>query len=106
MSVEESRLLKKIERSRNRKLLPAGTECGCFHCLSCFQSEEIQTWIDDGSTALCPVCGVDAVLPGILDADELRTLHDESFGKAKAQPLSRTEWEAMLSSGTSRRFSR
>ncbi len=43
--------------------------CGCFHCLAIFEPGEIQDWIDDcsvddrsGKTALCPKCGIDAVI--------------------------------------------
>lgn len=38
-------------------------KCGCFYCLRIFRSSEIGTWISDpGGTALCPYCGVDAVV--------------------------------------------
>ena len=36
--------------------------CGCFHCCRKFLPKEINEWVDDGNTALCPYCGVDAVL--------------------------------------------
>lgn len=36
--------------------------CGCFHCLSIFEPAAITTWVDEGTTALCPVCGVNAVV--------------------------------------------
>ena len=36
--------------------------CGCFHCLSTFTAEQVILWIEDGRTALCPVCGMDAVV--------------------------------------------
>lgn len=39
------------------------TECGCFYCLSTFKGADITDWIDDGSTANCPRCGMNAVLP-------------------------------------------
>jgi len=34
----------------------------CFHCLNGFRFERIVTWTDDGTTAICPICGVDSVL--------------------------------------------
>lgn len=45
--------------------------CGCFYCLSIFPPSEIEEWIDEpeqcprgpGRTAMCPRCGIDAVLP-------------------------------------------
>lgn len=40
--------------------------CACFHCCTLFAIEKITEWTDkasdDGATALCPVCGIDAVL--------------------------------------------
>ena len=36
--------------------------CGCFHCLEVFPPHEIEEWIHDGETALCPRCGVDSVI--------------------------------------------
>jgi hypothetical protein len=38
------------------------SRCGCFHCLSIFEPNSITTWVDEGRTALCPVCGVNAVV--------------------------------------------
>ena len=45
--------------------------CGCFYCLSTFPPSEIEEWVDEpedcprgpGRTAICPKCGIDAVLP-------------------------------------------
>jgi hypothetical protein len=36
--------------------------CGCFHCLSVFSPGRVEAWCDGGETALCPFCGVDAVI--------------------------------------------
>ena len=59
--------------SRNRELLARSERAGCFHCQALFDADEIKDWVDgrqvdtgsldDGETALCPKCGVDAVLP-------------------------------------------
>jgi len=53
--------------SNNRGLLAGATLCGCFHCLRVFTSASITAWCDllDSSrqTALCPRCGIDAVIP-------------------------------------------
>ena len=38
------------------------TKCGCFYCLEIFTPDEITNWTDDGKTALCPFCGIDAVI--------------------------------------------
>lgn len=57
----------------NRPLLERSEQAGCFYCEALFHPSEIQDWIDgrqvetgstdDGVTALCPHCGIDAVLP-------------------------------------------
>ncbi|WP_221227107.1 hypothetical protein [Novosphingobium sediminicola] len=37
--------------------------CGCFFCEKAFAVKDIAEWVDDESgTALCPRCGVDAVI--------------------------------------------
>lgn len=59
--------------SRHRDRVLASSQCGCFHCLEMFAPAEISDWVDGpdavnsmigGTTALCPRCGIDAVLPG------------------------------------------
>lgn len=38
--------------------------CGCFYCKQTYPPSEICEWINDinGKTAICPKCGIDAVL--------------------------------------------
>ncbi len=55
----------------NERRLAASVGCGCFYCLAEFAPTEIVEWIPEvdgqqtpsGRTALCPRCGIDAVLP-------------------------------------------
>ena len=49
--------------SNHRHLLENSAVCGCFHCGEMFTSDEITSWIDNDQTALCPVCGIDSILP-------------------------------------------
>jgi hypothetical protein len=39
---------------------------GCFHCKKTFEFTKINEWTDEdsdkGKTAICPICGIDAVL--------------------------------------------
>jgi hypothetical protein len=52
----------------NRQLLSLGGPCGCFYCLKTFNADAIKAWVDpEGATALCPFCGIDAVLSGKAD---------------------------------------
>jgi hypothetical protein len=61
--------------TRHRDLLARSDKAGCFHCGAIFAPADIVQWIDEppaansgkvtdaGVTALCPRCGIDAVLP-------------------------------------------
>ena len=59
--------------TRHRELLSRSERAGCFYCQEFFSPTEVTDWIDgrqvetgsldDGVTALCPRCGIDAVLP-------------------------------------------
>ena len=53
--------------SGHRAEIERSTQCGCFYCLACFPPAEISNWVDPdaaglGTTALCPRCGIDAVI--------------------------------------------
>ncbi len=48
--------------TRNREALAEGGACGCFYCLRTFAAQEVKDWIHE-TTALCPHCGIDAVIP-------------------------------------------
>lgn len=50
----------------NKELISRSSLCGCFSCGNIFPPEDIETWaVDkDASTAICPYCYIDAVLPG------------------------------------------
>ncbi len=50
--------------SHHRAEVMASSICGCFYCCKTFRPKRIKkiTWIDNGNTALCPYCGIDAVI--------------------------------------------
>jgi len=48
--------------ANHRQQIEASDLCGCFYCVKVFAPDEIQEWVDDGGTALCPKCGVDSVI--------------------------------------------
>lgn len=68
----------------HRDELLRALRCGCFYCLATYPPAEIRAWCDGGDTALCPRCGIDAVLgdnAGFpLDADFLRAMQAHWFG--------------------------
>ena len=49
----------------HRAEVEASAVCGCFYCLAVYTPPTITEWVDEGDggeTAVCPACGVDAVL--------------------------------------------
>jgi hypothetical protein len=56
--------------SQHREALSRAKRCGCFYCCAEFSPGEITDWVDpasddmqEGTTALCPRCGIDSVIP-------------------------------------------
>jgi hypothetical protein len=77
----------------------SGADCRCFHCLHAFSAEQISHWVDYGETALCPNCGVDAVLSGRADCLSERLigeLHAAYFAGPSKQ-YTAEEWRAAVS---------
>ena len=70
----------------NKKRLSVLQKCGCFYCMKLFSSEEIEDWSVDQPdwTAVCPYCGIDAVIgeeAGFpLTEDFLEEMYKEWFG--------------------------
>lgn len=48
----------------HRAELELSDVCRCFYCLATFAPTEVEEWIQDqdGETAICPRCGIDAVI--------------------------------------------
>lgn len=51
----------------NRSALMKDSKCGCFYCLRVFPPSEIKEWCAETKngeevTAICPYCGIDAIL--------------------------------------------
>lgn len=46
----------------HRVELLASKACGCFSCLKVYSPEVICNWTDKGKTAICPYCGLNAVI--------------------------------------------
>ena len=69
--------------THHREALKNAHKCGCFFCRSMYDPHEITGWIDGGETALCPRCGIDAVIPDTaeypLTPEFLRKMHDYWF---------------------------
>ena len=69
----------------NADSVQASQECGCFCCQEIFPASEVTRFLDEtpGRTALCPHCGIDAVLgdaSGVeVSEDFIRKMHKEWF---------------------------
>ncbi|PJR11509.1 cytoplasmic protein [Sinorhizobium sp. K101] len=48
--------------ANHRAEIETSSLCGCFYCCSTFPPNEIDDWVDDDRTALCPRCGIDSVI--------------------------------------------
>lgn len=77
--------------ANHRAEVLASPSCGCFYCHAVFHPSEIQDWIDVGAdgiggTALCPRCGIDAVIGSsagmVLDERFLSQMHEHWFERA------------------------
>lgn len=69
--------------SKHRAQVESSDQCGCFYCLQTFSPSAITQWTDDQQTALCPQCGIDAVLGSASGAPLtpafLRKMHSHWF---------------------------
>ncbi len=46
----------------NREHIEKSYYCGCFYCGRIFRPFQVNFWIDDNDTALCPYCCIDSVI--------------------------------------------
>jgi hypothetical protein len=68
----------------NKAELEQSALCGCFYCLSVYAPIEIVNWVDDGQTALCARCDIDAVIGSAsgypVEKDFLSKMNEHWFG--------------------------
>lgn len=69
---------KLFELSRYNRTLIAGKRCGCYYCLETFDSTDVVEYTNNDKTAICPKCGIDAVIPST-DVVLLSKAHDFWF---------------------------
>lgn len=67
----------------NREKIEKTDLCGCFYCKHTFPPENIKEWTDERKTAICPYCGVDAVICNDsnykITKEDLETLNEYYF---------------------------
>lgn len=67
-----------IFNHNHREALADADQCGCYSCLRVFNPTEIESWTDNGTTAICPYCDVDAIIPDPAPSI-LKKLHKKYF---------------------------
>jgi hypothetical protein len=72
--------------SNHRDEILASALCGCFYCCETFSPLEIEEWVDEDTTALCPRCGIDSVIGAAsgypIDKGFLGAMRRHWFGNA------------------------
>ena len=85
-------ILERLHRqcSGHRQALNQAERCGCFYCERTFQPSTIEVWVDADSTAVCPHCGIDSVVPESpqyrLTAELLHDMHTYWFERSVTIP--------------------
>lgn len=59
----------------NRAELASARIAGCFSCLAVFEPADVVVWTHGGTTAVCPLCSADTVLPHVGSLGALRAAH-------------------------------
>lgn len=73
----------------NRSAIGDAEHASCFFCIRVFPSSAVTEWTDNGTTALCPNCEVDALLPGKHSTEDLAAMCERWFtGRDSAQTVS------------------
>ena len=63
--------------ANNRSLIAVSDRCYCFYCKESMYRSAIVEYIDDGQTAICPKCGIDAVIPDSIEEDVDESIIEE-----------------------------
>ena len=83
LTEQDERMMKYLHFTiENKQQVLASQTCRCANCLATFSGAEVTEFTDKGKTAICPKCGVDAVLPDCvegLDDQLLQEIHDYWF---------------------------
>ena len=68
------------ERSwKNASEIEDTTTCSCYYCCSTFKGSDIDEYVDNDETALCPVCGIDSVIPEEVNKEKLEEINKYNF---------------------------
>lgn len=103
---EDRRALNRQTAYGRPALEGSSRRCGCFHCGSSFAASEIKDWMpeeDGADTALCPYCGCDSVVFGMvsipLSSSLLSTYHSTAQPRELRQNRSQSRRSALRGDG-------
>lgn len=83
---EYNDFLKKSYKNVSR--LKANNDVACYYCLKVYNFSKIKDFCDRGETAICPYCGVDAVVEYSIEHHErdlanLKYVNERAFKRNK-----------------------
>lgn len=58
---------------------------GCFFCFETVDYAQVDEWWDKGTTAVCPYCSIDSIIPGLTDKNILEKLFERWFTGKKSK---------------------
>lgn len=62
--MDKSKLEEAIKyATSNREKLKVSKNAACYYCMEVYLASEVIEFCDSETTALCPKCGIDSVLP-------------------------------------------
>jgi hypothetical protein len=65
---------------RNKTSLSFVEKAGCYYCMKIIEVKDIVEYTDQGETALCPNCKIDAIIPdGNLTIEHLKEINNYWF---------------------------
>lgn len=70
-------------------------EVTCFYCMKHYKPKLIKEWCDKGQTAICPKCGIDAVLPTNLGTEALKEMHERWFSVVNGRTIQMSKGKRM-----------
>ena len=82
----EFKLVRLHDRSNdNRRMVEKSDLVGCFFCGEIYLPSEVKEFIGRNTTAMCPKCGIDSVIPDValneaLNIGILQQMFDRWFG--------------------------
>lgn len=65
----------------NKDSLEQANYAGCYHCMEVCETNQITEYTTN-NTAICPHCGVDALLPNVVDKELLKDGWNHWFNNA------------------------